>query len=373
MIGQKGRGGADLLGNVLSKLGVDRGYLVNVAIIALIYLVAAKLGLSLAYSTKQVTTVWPPTGIALVTLLILGFRYWPGIFIGAFLANILTREPAWVAVIIAGGNTLEAAAGAYLLERAGHFRNRFNRTQDVLALIVWAGVMSTLLAASIGTLVLASSGLAAWRDYGTVWVTWWSGDMMGDLLFAPFLLVYLNYRSYQVLKGRYIEAACLIVVALGTSAFVFTRHPGLAISQALLYLLFPIIIWSAIRFRQIGVVTSTMVITGTAIWATVHGWGPFAIPGPVERNLVLLQLFAFVVSTASMFLAVTISERISTEQALIRRTQELDQARSKILRDMADKQRLERELREANRRITDILAGILDETTPRRSTDKIKP
>src|SRR2546426_331222 len=92
-----------------------RFYVLKILAIALIYFLAAKFGLSLAFSTKQVTTVWPPTGISLSVLLLLGFRFWPGIALGAFIANLATDEPIWVAGGIAAGNTLEAIVGFYIL------------------------------------------------------------------------------------------------------------------------------------------------------------------------------------------------------------------------------------------------------------------
>src|SRR3989441_13041427 len=98
-------------------------YPVVVLAIAAIYLGAAKLGLSLAFVAEQVTIVWPPTGIALAAVLLFGYRVWPGIALGAFLANATAHEPPAVAAGIALGNTLEALAGAWLLHRLARLRN----------------------------------------------------------------------------------------------------------------------------------------------------------------------------------------------------------------------------------------------------------
>src|SRR5262249_3951619 len=73
-----------------------------------VYFSSAKLGLSLAFVAEQVSAVWPPTGIALAAVLLLGYRVWPGILLGAFLANATANEPILVAGGIAIGNTLEA-------------------------------------------------------------------------------------------------------------------------------------------------------------------------------------------------------------------------------------------------------------------------
>src|SRR5262245_32532261 len=92
------------------------GYVAAMIVLAAVYFAAAKLGLSLAFDAEQVTAIWPPTGIALAAVLLLGYRAWPGIFVGAFLANVTTSHETFaVAAGIAAGNTLEALAGAFLV------------------------------------------------------------------------------------------------------------------------------------------------------------------------------------------------------------------------------------------------------------------
>src|SRR6185369_16867371 len=82
--------------------------------LAAAYFIAAKLGLKLAVVHASATAVWPPTGIAIAALILLGRRFWPGVFLGAFLANFTTAGSAFVCAGIAAGNTLEALAGSWL-------------------------------------------------------------------------------------------------------------------------------------------------------------------------------------------------------------------------------------------------------------------
>src|SRR5215204_938912 len=78
-------------------------------IIAIVYFAAAELGLSLASLHSNVTPVWPPAGIAIASLLIFGRQLWPGLFVGALAANLLTNIPVPGAVGSAHGNTLLSA------------------------------------------------------------------------------------------------------------------------------------------------------------------------------------------------------------------------------------------------------------------------
>src|SRR5262249_62073153 len=123
-------------------------YAVKIAVLAGAYYGTAKLGLDLAFETTSVTAVWPPTGIALAALLLWGYRLWPGVALGAFLANSWTGIPLYAVLGITLGNTLEALAGAYLLRRFAGFRPSLERVRDVIALAALAAILSTTVSAT---------------------------------------------------------------------------------------------------------------------------------------------------------------------------------------------------------------------------------
>src|SRR5262249_26931138 len=124
--------------------------LAGVLALAAVYFGAAKLGFLLALVAEQVTVVWAPSGISLAALLLFGYRLWPGVALGAFLANATSNEPLAVACGIAVGNTLEAVIGAWLLHRLVGFSNALERLEDVLGLAVLAAGVSTMVSATIG-------------------------------------------------------------------------------------------------------------------------------------------------------------------------------------------------------------------------------
>src|SRR5207247_10850123 len=119
-------------------------YLVTVTGLAAADLVAAKLGLKLAFVHASATGVWPPTGTALAAFLVFGYRFWPGIFVGAYLANITTAGTVATSLGIAAGNTLEGLTGAYLVNRFAGGTHAFERPQDVFKFGVLAGMLSTM-------------------------------------------------------------------------------------------------------------------------------------------------------------------------------------------------------------------------------------
>jgi integral membrane sensor domain MASE1 len=86
-------------------------YIIRVLAIAAVYTGAGNLGLDLAFATRSVTAIWPPTGIALAALILGGYRLWPAVALGALVTNLDTGVPAVTVLGITCGNTLEALAG----------------------------------------------------------------------------------------------------------------------------------------------------------------------------------------------------------------------------------------------------------------------
>jgi integral membrane sensor domain MASE1 len=293
--------------------GWDRGrwrpYLAKVVVLAGVYYGAAKLGLNLAFDAPSVTAIWPPTGIALAAILLWGYRVWPGVALGALLANGWTGVPLYAVAGITVGNTLEALAGAYLLREFADFRASLERVRDVLALVVLAGAVSTTISATIGVTSLLVGNEIASGDIGSVWRTWWLGDMGGDLVVAPALLVAATHWPYRRAPGRLLEAAALVAAVLGVSALVFSQ------SAAITFVVFPLLVWAALRFWQPGAVGAILLVASIAIPLTENDLGPFSGHPPDDR-LLLAQGFLGIASLTALVLAAVITERRRAEEAV---------------------------------------------------------
>jgi integral membrane sensor domain MASE1 len=186
-----------------------------------VYTAAGKLGLDLAFASRSITAIWPPTGIALSALILGGYRLWPAIAVGAVLTNLNTGVPPETVFGIACGNTLEALTGAFLLRRTVDFDPSLRRVSDVLWLVALGAVVSTAVSATIGVTSLLVGGATSWSDAGSAWRTWWLGDMGGDLIVAPVLLIAATHRRVARPPGRPIEAAILGSLLVAVSIFVF--------------------------------------------------------------------------------------------------------------------------------------------------------
>ena len=285
-----------------------------IAIVALSYIFVARIGLSLDAVGGFATLVWPASGIALASLLLGGFRLWPAVAMGAFVINYVTGAPVLAALGIALGNTAEAVVGAYLLRRID-FRNSLDRVRDVLAMIVLAAGLSTLVAASAGASTLLMAHIIPRSGFSEAWKAWWIGDAIGILLVAPLILVWSDWKHSEW-RSRLVECAALgaVIIASGMLIFATDASPENS-ARGREYLLFPPLIWAALRFGVRGAVTSATLATAIAIIYTAFGYGPF-VKTDLHASLLEVQTFVAVCATTFVLLGASIAERKQTTLAL---------------------------------------------------------
>ena len=274
--------------------------------LAAVYYVAARLGLHFAYINSSVTTIWPPAGVALAGFVLFGYRVWPAILIAAFLANFTTTGAVLPSVGIAVGNTLEGLVGAYLVNRFARGGRVFDRTRDILRFTLLAALVSTIVAASIGVVSLTLGGFVSWAGAPRVWLTWWLGDAVGDIVVAPALILWIGVKPAPSWSRRQkIEAITLAVI---TTLLAFALFGGVFPSRhyPLTVLLWPVMIWVAFRFTPREAATAMLIISIVGILRTVHGVGPFSVYGTNE-SLVLLQVWTGITAVTSLVLAAVVA------------------------------------------------------------------
>ncbi len=279
-----------------------RKYALKLLVLAAVYYGAAKLGLSLAFMNSSISAVWPPTGIALAATVFWGYRIWPGIAIGALFANSWTGIPLYSTVGITIGNTGEALVGAMLLREVADFRPSLERVRDVIALLVFGAILSTMVSASIGVGSLLASGDVSSDAVWSAWRTWWLGDAGGDLLVAPAIMVAITAWPYRRAPGRLVEGLVLALALCAVSFFVFYDRTPRA------FLVFPLLIWAALRFWQPGAVGASLIVASFAIPLTANDHGSFW-GFDLDQRLQLAQTFLGVASMSALVLAAVMTER----------------------------------------------------------------
>jgi two-component system, NarL family, sensor histidine kinase FusK len=286
-------------------------FLLQTVLVCTAYFVAARLGLAVPFTTGNVSPVWPAAGIALASVLLFGYRVWPGIALGAFLANLLSPIPHMAAAGLALGNTLAALAGAFMLRRLPTFETSLSRLIDVLQLIALGALVSPLVSATLGMATLFAANVQAWQAVPMAWVTYWLGDAMGVLLITPLLLTLPSV--FAIRRERITEVATLILLLALACFLIFNdRLLGEVKHDVLAFGVFPFVIWAATRFRMIGSSFAILVIATIATLETALGSGPFAQSSPFQ-NSALLQVYLAVLAVSGLTLAAVVAEREQTE------------------------------------------------------------
>ena len=328
-----------------------RDVVLRCAVLAAAYFVAAKLGLSLAYSNENITSVWPPTGIAIAALLLLGPRVWPGITAGALLANLSNGAGIVTSLAFCVGNTLAPVVGAMLLRRTG-FRTSLDRLRDVLALVLLAGG-SMLISATGGTATLAATDAIGRDGAGLAWLVWWVGDALGVILFAPILLTFATPPpGPDPIRERPREAALLATAAAVGAVVVFGTKIPLA------HLIYPFAIWAALRFYQRGASAMTVLLSAIAIVFTVGGDGPFSGMSRTT-NLLSLQAFNGSIGLAALSLAAVTLERRAAQDALRRSADVLEERVATRTKELAASEALMRDTAERLRVLDEFKDSLL--------------
>jgi signal transduction histidine kinase/CHASE1-domain containing sensor protein len=201
-------------------------------LIAAAYVTVGKLALLLSIPPGYATAIWPPAGIALGALLMLGKRAWPGVFLGSFLTNIATSfdgsSPASIMqslslpTIIGAGAALQAYMGTVLITYFFREQLRLNNERQVFGFFLLGGPIACWINASIGVSALASFGSIPASAMAFSWWTWWVGDSIGTLIFAPLILMWCGtdpaWRSRRVLVT--VPLAGMLVAAI--LVFIYT-------------------------------------------------------------------------------------------------------------------------------------------------------
>ncbi len=290
----------------------------KIAILAGVYFATAKVGLMLAFVHANATAVWPPTGIALAALLLLGYRVWPGIFLGAFLVNVTTEGTIATSLGIAVGNTLEGLTSAYLVNRLARGREAFERAQDIVRYTCLAGMVSTAVAATVGVSSLTLGGFARWSDYGAIWFTWWLGDAAGALVVAPCLILWTR-PPRRSRDSRRLRESLLVLAGLAVvGSIVFGGWlPTPVRHRPLEFLCIPFLVWAAYRLGQRQTAAAAVLLSALAISGTLRGVGPFA-GGPPNESLLLLQAFIGINMVMALVFGAVVAESRRGAAALAR-------------------------------------------------------
>jgi signal transduction histidine kinase len=311
-------------------------YAGGTVLLALVYYGAAKAGQSLRY-TASVAAMWPPAGVGIAALYLWGLRWWPAILLGDLVVNAEQHfaDPSIPLGSLLGqqtGNMAEIVLGAALLGWLIGRRAALDQVAQVIGMLV-ALASAAALSATTGTLSMLAGGVVDASDVPTFWRTWWLGDLSGALVVVAAALAWSGAPVAAWRRLRTPEGALMVlsVVALGVLA--------VAIEEPVTYIVFPALIWAALRFGPPGAALAIAIASLLAIGITASEVGPF-FKQTIDHRTLATQLYIAVTALTTLILSAVVCERERSAAALIeaklREGERTVEERQRIARDLHD-------------------------------------
>jgi signal transduction histidine kinase len=305
--------------------------------LAVAYWAVAKLGQTVRY-TASVSAIWPPVGLGIGALYLWGLRLWPGVLLAESVVNaelLGGSNPLPFGSLLGQqtGNMLEVVVGAILLQRLIGPRAKLDRTDQIGGMLAAIGV-ATAISATVGTLSMLAGSVIDAGEAPTFWRTWWLGDTTGALVMVPLVLVWAQdpaaaARRLRSLEGALVLASVAVVAALAVS----TNEP-------VTYLIFPALIWAALRFGPAGATLAVAIAAGVALGVTANDVGPFSHQ-PIDHRALSTQLYIAVAALTALLLSAVVSERERSSRELA------DAKRHEAERATAERRRIARDLHDS--------------------------
>jgi signal transduction histidine kinase len=314
-------------------------YVLGVTLLAALYAGAGYISFELRFAGPVAAVVWLPVGVGIAFLYLGGIRFWPGLLIGDLLVNDYSAIPFGSALGQTCGNILEVVVATLAIRLLVRRRPPLEDVGD-LGRLLFAIAAGAAVSATVGTASLWLGDVLSVEAWPTVWRTWWLGDYAGAVVIVPLAMAWSSRPSRALPARRWLEGALMLGCVAMLSAFPSRNH------RPLTYVVFPILIWAALRFGPRGATLAVAVCTGFTLWDTTHYGGPFAYHS-ITHSVLSTQLFVIVAGLSTLYLAAVVRENE-------RFSRELGASRARIVKAaQAERRRLEHNLHDgAQQRLT---------------------
>ena len=275
-----------------------------------LYLLGGWLGKKASFLSGNVALVWPSSGIALAAILLFGYRYWPGIALGAALFATISGQPfGYFTLGMAVGNTIGAVLCVFLLKRFVNFDNAMLRTRDAAGFILLACMLGTTVNALFTVVGQVYAKKITEDALFANFLTWWVPNALAMLVVTPVIITWNTPATKRWDFWRAAEAIlCGTGLVAGTLVSFNTWFVYGLQQYPLAYLPYPFLAWAALRFGPRGATAGTLLVATLAILSLVNGCGPF-VAGNIEDSLRLIGSYIGIVAVSNLLLAAATTER----------------------------------------------------------------
>ena len=325
------------------KLLVKYGPDLRIILVAFLFYGSAWLGYFLTFENTTALPTWPPSGIAFALIILLGRNAWPGIMIGSLIANLMAYWnnsilPSHAIILLSSftaiANTTEALIGNFLVKEWIKDDYPFRNARNAFRFL-FVTLFMCLVGSFIGTTSLFSNNVITQNELVVTGLSWWIGNVVGILLFTPFILSCYYFASLKFSSERAFEIGLFVVFASGLIFLLQVNYSNSTIERALPFLILPFLLWLAFRFELVIAMGGVLTVSLLSIYITIKNGGPFLLEEP-SNSMVLLQIFIGVMSVSTLVLSATVKERMEAQRNLLNFNETLEakvQERTKELNE----------------------------------------
>lgn len=313
------------MSNLNLRLKLPLSYLPDAKILlaAALYYLSAELAHSLAFNTTSVLPAWPPSGLAFALIILLGRSSWPGIAIGALVANLMgfwngldlnQHTIISISSFIALGQTLETITGYLLVKKWIRDDYPFKKTKDAFRFL-FVTLFISLIGSSTGALTLYGNGILSYEVLLENGLRWWVGNVVGILLFTPFILSLAQKRKFTFSSNKAVEGGIFTLCIVGFFLLANWGYFNGTLMYSIPYLVIPFLLWLAFRFDLTAALAVVLSASLLFIYFTIQGTSPFVQEQAID-SMLLLQIFIGVISISTLVLSATVAERSAAQEQL---------------------------------------------------------
>lgn len=305
--------------NILVKYSLD----LRIIVLAFVFYGSACLGYFLSFKSTSILPIWPPSGIAFALILLMGRSAWPGIMIGSLVASLMAfwnQATLPLSAIISlsclasVAHTTEALIGNFLVRKWIGQDYPFTNTKNAFRFLFITFFMC-LAGAVMGAFSLWTNGVIAKDALLNAGLTWCVGNVVGILLFTPFVLSWAYLVRFRFSQHRAMEIGIFLLFAAGLVFVLQMKYSNATIERATPFLILPILLWLAFRFELAIAMGGVLLVSLLAVYATTKNYGPFVLEES-HSSILLLQIFIGVMSISTIVLSATVKARAEAEHKL---------------------------------------------------------
>ncbi len=285
-------------------------------LVAVLYVLLAKVGLLFALETPTITIFWPAGGFALAVILLGGLKYLPGVFIGGVVAGLVAANNPWVAFMLGVADVTETCIAYWLTTRYFKINLTLESRLDFWKLTLLAGVFASMVSALLGATALLVSNMIPADIYLQICLRWWMGDVLGIAFLTPLILIWSKPPQHFRNKRQGLEVLIMLCLStvMGLIFFFDLLHGHEYEPQGIAWLIM-LIAWSAFRFGRHFTTVLQLIIFTLALWSASHNMGHYA-NDMVQSGLFNFWLFGMLSAVGGLTIAVMRDENKITEGAL---------------------------------------------------------